>query len=181
MSRYSSPPISAFPFDPVRLICETCGHGYAVVPDAKVVEMKMMRLLGQMRNQRELVCEWLLIFILGFTPAIAHGQSARTPGDKWHLCVTTPVLFFPLTFDQSEAPEAIVDRIFETCRAEYEEMERTTKEGASKRKFPPQAAMAIVQMLRDTMREGLIEHIRKTRAGEPSPWVEKVPSRPKGK
>jgi hypothetical protein len=23
---YSSPPISAFPFDPVRLVCETCGR-----------------------------------------------------------------------------------------------------------------------------------------------------------
>jgi hypothetical protein len=24
--RYSSPPLSAFPFDPVRLVCETCGR-----------------------------------------------------------------------------------------------------------------------------------------------------------
>jgi hypothetical protein len=24
--RYSSPPISAFPYDPVRLTCETCGR-----------------------------------------------------------------------------------------------------------------------------------------------------------
>jgi hypothetical protein len=26
MSRYSSLPISAFPFDPVRLVCELCGR-----------------------------------------------------------------------------------------------------------------------------------------------------------
>ncbi len=26
VTRYSSPPISAFPFDPVRLVCETCGR-----------------------------------------------------------------------------------------------------------------------------------------------------------
>jgi hypothetical protein len=24
--RYSSPPISAFPFDPVRLVCDVCGR-----------------------------------------------------------------------------------------------------------------------------------------------------------
>jgi hypothetical protein len=26
MSRYSSPPISALPFDPVRLVCDQCGR-----------------------------------------------------------------------------------------------------------------------------------------------------------
>jgi hypothetical protein len=26
MPRYSSPPISAFPFDPVRLVCDECGR-----------------------------------------------------------------------------------------------------------------------------------------------------------
>jgi hypothetical protein len=122
-----------------------------------------MRLLGQVVNQRQLVCEWLLIVILGLTPAMAHGQSARTPGDQWHRCVTTP-LGSPLAFDQSEAPEAIVDRLFEACRAEYEAMERATKEGTKNPRVTPEVALAIVQMARDAMREGLIKHIREARA-----------------